>query len=181
MGYKVIDGKVIIPDGVTKIEEWAFSGCSSLKSIEIPNSVTEIGASAFQGCIQRLLNYHEQQKLTKYKLLKHRHIQILTLRTCYLVVPDFPLIFATYFYRGEFRELLFCYLVDRVDKGLQTFTLVDSNTKGKEERKWSRLKKEISWKELTRVVIGLHEFTARWFIRKECKRDTCKLPWHNVT
>lgn len=85
------------------------------------------------------------------------------------MVPDFPLIFATYFYRGEFRELLFCYLVDRVDKGLQTFTLVDSNTKGKEERKWSRLKKEISWKELTRVVIGLHEFTARWFIRKECK------------
>ena len=85
------------------------------------------------------------------------------------MVLDFPLIFATYFYRGEFRELLFCYLVDRVDKGLQTFTLVDSNTKGKEERKWSRLKKEISWKELTRVVIGLHKFTARWFIRKECK------------
>ena len=51
------------------------------------------------------------------------------------MVPDFPLIFATYFYRGEFRELLFCYLVDRVDNGLQAFTLVDSNTKGKEEKK----------------------------------------------
>ena len=75
------------------------------------------------------------------------------------MVPDFPLIFATYFYRGEFRELLFCYLVDRVDKGLQTFTLVDSNTKGKEERKWSRLKKEISWTELTRVYTRLLWFT----------------------
>ena len=82
------------------------------------------------------------------------------------MVPDFPLIFATYFYRGEFRELLFCYLVGRVDKGLQAFTLVDSNTKGKEERKGPRLKKEISWKELTKVVIGLHEFTPRWFTLK---------------
>ena len=51
------------------------------------------------------------------------------------MVPDFPLIFATYFYRGEFRELLFCYPVDRVDNGLQAFALVDSNTKGKEEKK----------------------------------------------
>lgn len=51
------------------------------------------------------------------------------------MVPDFPLILATYFYRGEFRELLFYYLVDRVDRGLQVFTLVDSNTKGKEEKK----------------------------------------------
>ena len=51
MGYKVIDGKVIIPDGITEIGRFAFSGCTSLQSIEIPNSVTEIGASAFQGCI----------------------------------------------------------------------------------------------------------------------------------
>ena len=42
-----------------------------------------------------------------------------------MVVPDFPLIFATYFYRGEFRELLFCYLVDRVDKGLRVVTMED--------------------------------------------------------
>ena len=72
------------------------------------------------------------------------------------MVLDFPLIFATYFYRGEFRELLFCYLVDRVDKGLQTFTLVDSNTKGKEERKWSRLKKRNI---VERVDKGCHRFT----------------------
>ena len=69
------------------------------------------------------------------------------------MVPDFPLNFATYFYRGEFRDLLFCYLVDRVDKGLQTFTLVDSNTKGKEERKWPNLIVATSWNELTNVVI----------------------------
>ena len=68
MGYKVIDGKVIIPDGVTKIEEWAFSGCSSLKSIEIPNSVTEIGASAFQGCIYNHRTTKTNQKYPSVNL-----------------------------------------------------------------------------------------------------------------
>ena len=42
------------------------------------------------------------------------------------MVPDFPLNFATYFYRGEFRELLFCYFVDGVDRGLHAWTMVDS-------------------------------------------------------
>ena len=47
-------------------------------------------------------------------------------------VPDFPLIFATYFYRGKSRELIFCYLVDRVYEGLLRLTLVDTDTE------WSR-------------------------------------------
>ena len=39
-----------VPDGVLSIENWAFSGCSSLKSVEMPNSVTAIGGWAFNGC-----------------------------------------------------------------------------------------------------------------------------------
>ena len=39
-----------IPDSVTSIGEWAFSGCSSLKQINIPDSVTCIGNGAFYGC-----------------------------------------------------------------------------------------------------------------------------------
>ena len=39
-----------IPDNVTMIERWAFSGCTSLQSIEIPNIVTEIGEDAFRCC-----------------------------------------------------------------------------------------------------------------------------------
>lgn len=38
---------VIIPDSVTTIGEYAFSGCFALKTITIPNSVTTIGNSAF--------------------------------------------------------------------------------------------------------------------------------------
>ena len=41
---------LVIPDDVTKIGKYAFSGCSSLSSIEIPNSVTSIGDFAFDGC-----------------------------------------------------------------------------------------------------------------------------------
>ena len=39
-----------IPDSVTSIGAGAFSGCSSLSSIELPDSVTSIGASAFKDC-----------------------------------------------------------------------------------------------------------------------------------
>ncbi|MBR1614888.1 MAG: leucine-rich repeat domain-containing protein [Treponema sp.] len=38
---------VTIPDGVTEIAHNAFSGCESLKSLEIPSGVTKIGAYSF--------------------------------------------------------------------------------------------------------------------------------------
>ncbi len=40
----------IIPNSVTNIGEYAFSGCTGLTAITIPNSVTSIGSSAFFGC-----------------------------------------------------------------------------------------------------------------------------------
>ena len=40
----------IIPNSVTSIGEWAFSGCSGLTSVTIPNSVTSIGNGAFGDC-----------------------------------------------------------------------------------------------------------------------------------
>ncbi len=39
-----------IPNSVTRIQYYAFSGCTSLTSINIPNSVTEILYNAFSGC-----------------------------------------------------------------------------------------------------------------------------------
>ena len=43
-------GSFTIPDGVTKIENDAFSGCTGLTSVTIPGSVTKIGDSAFNEC-----------------------------------------------------------------------------------------------------------------------------------
>ena len=44
------DGTFIIPDRVTSIGEYAFSGCTSLVTITIPESVTSIGRGAFYFC-----------------------------------------------------------------------------------------------------------------------------------
>ncbi len=41
----------IIPDYITTIEKYAFSGCTGLTSIEIPNGVKEISGFTFEDCI----------------------------------------------------------------------------------------------------------------------------------
>ena len=41
---------LIIPNGVTSIGDYAFSGCLGLTSVTIPNSTMSIGASAFNNC-----------------------------------------------------------------------------------------------------------------------------------
>lgn len=42
--------ELVIPNNVTTIGGYAFSGCESLTSVTIPDSVTTIGYSAFDGC-----------------------------------------------------------------------------------------------------------------------------------
>ena len=52
-----------IPEGVTNIVVYAFKDCSSLTSINIPSSVTSIGGSAFEGCSSLTsINVNESNK-----------------------------------------------------------------------------------------------------------------------
>jgi len=41
---------IVIPNGVTSIDDYAFKDCSKLTSVTIPDSVTSIGAYAFEDC-----------------------------------------------------------------------------------------------------------------------------------
>ena len=41
---------LVIPNSVTSIGHYVFSGCTSMTNVTISNSVTSIGASAFSGC-----------------------------------------------------------------------------------------------------------------------------------
>ena len=49
--YNGSGGDVVIPDSVTVIGDWAFTGCKTLTSITIPDSVIKIEGAAFSGCI----------------------------------------------------------------------------------------------------------------------------------
>lgn len=42
---------LIIPSSITKVNHYAFKGCSSITSVTIPNSVTSIGTMAFYACM----------------------------------------------------------------------------------------------------------------------------------
>ncbi len=46
----VIGERGILPTSLKKIGNYAFCGCSSLKSVEIPDNVTTIGDCAFKNC-----------------------------------------------------------------------------------------------------------------------------------
>ncbi len=48
--YVGSDSDVVIPEGVTRIEKYAFAACYRLKTVVIPDSVTAIGGNAFNSC-----------------------------------------------------------------------------------------------------------------------------------
>ncbi len=43
---------IVIPEGVTEIGAYAFTGCIKLKSVSLPDTIRSIGESAFAGCIK---------------------------------------------------------------------------------------------------------------------------------
>ena len=51
--------EIIIPDGLTHINEGAFMYNSSLVSVTIPDSVIEIGAHVFEGCNRLVYNVYD--------------------------------------------------------------------------------------------------------------------------
>ena len=59
---------IIIPNSITKINDYAFCDCTRLKSITIPNSIKEIGEGAFCNCLE--LSYlnipNSVTKISKY-------------------------------------------------------------------------------------------------------------------
>ncbi|MBR0192770.1 MAG: leucine-rich repeat domain-containing protein [Thermoguttaceae bacterium] len=63
---------VVIPEGVTEIDEAAFLFCDALTSVEIPEGVTEIGSEAFNHCPN--LTIHAPAGATVEKYAKENKI-----------------------------------------------------------------------------------------------------------
>ena len=43
--------RIVIPEGVTEIENWCFEGCSSLVEVKLPSTLKAIKAGAFADCV----------------------------------------------------------------------------------------------------------------------------------
>ena len=67
-------GDVVIPRGVMKIGDHAFSGCSSLKSVTIPDGVTSIESFAFSGC-RSLISVMIPESVTRIDGIRNRTLQ----------------------------------------------------------------------------------------------------------
>lgn len=50
LNYSGDEEDLVIPDNVVNISDYAFSNCSTIRSVTIPNSVTSINLHAFSGC-----------------------------------------------------------------------------------------------------------------------------------
>jgi len=61
--YRGNDDYVIVPEGVTKIDDFAFSHNIAIAVVILPDSVTEIGRGAFAGC-KNLLNVRIPDSVT---------------------------------------------------------------------------------------------------------------------
>lgn len=73
-GEKVTD--LVIPDGVTNIVDYAFVGCTGLKSVTVPESVEFIGRYAFSACSDDLLMITDN--LTAYNYARSNGINLKT-------------------------------------------------------------------------------------------------------
>ena len=73
-GEKVTD--LVIPDSVTNIVDYAFVGCTGLKSVTVPESVEFIGRYAFSACSDDLLMITDN--LTAYNYARSNGINLKT-------------------------------------------------------------------------------------------------------
>ena len=69
--YKGPGGNVVIPEGVTKIGNMAFKGCTGLQSVAIPEGVRVINWRAFSGCTS-LTSVVIPESVTKIDIGRHR-------------------------------------------------------------------------------------------------------------
>ena len=52
--------EIEIPISVTKIDDCAFRGCTSLDKVIIPDSVKDMGWGIFDGCEEKVVVYCEE-------------------------------------------------------------------------------------------------------------------------
>ena len=144
----------IIPDGVTEITDYAFSGCSALDYIHIPESVIRIGCFAFSECygltevslaegVERIeSNAFEQCALTSLIFPRSvKYIGAFSFFDCYeltnIVLPNSVLYIGELAFSGSYsqtdRRKIFCGFSKKPDRWHREWADEDSDIYWKDE------------------------------------------------
>ena len=96
---------VIIPDGATTIDDYAFYNCTSLTSVIIPEGVTSIGDYAFYNCTSLTSVYYKGTVEGWAEVTVGEDNDSLTVETCYYYSESEHTTLGNYWHYNEDGEI----------------------------------------------------------------------------
>ena len=120
---------IILPNSVTYIQDYAFAGCRSLRSVTIPKSVNEIGIGAFWQCInlEYIICHDISVPYIEGKTKMHKVLKLISERDLSITIPSVVkyMVIWNMFYQNPEDAKIYNYIIRSFSKMFEL--LIDEN------------------------------------------------------